>query len=77
VGVEHDHAILIPTKKAVAKGLPESVDTYLDPGYSVYGLGVYHQLHCLNRIRKTFYPDRYYPGASSHELEHHISMPSI
>lgn len=29
-----------------------------DNGYIV-GLDVFHQLHCLNHLRKTLYPDRY------------------
>jgi hypothetical protein len=30
-------------------------------------------MHCLNRIRKSFYPERYYPGESQHEVMHHTS----
>ena len=29
-----------------------------DNGY-VIGLDVFHQLHCLNHLRKILYPDRY------------------
>ncbi|KAL4755686.1 uncharacterized protein BDW70DRAFT_165215 [Aspergillus foveolatus] len=36
-------------------------------------------MHCLSRIRKSFYPDRYYPNASRHEILHHTrySLPWI
>jgi hypothetical protein len=37
--------------------MPKTTDAFLDPGYSAYGLGVYHQMHCLNYIRKAFYPE--------------------
>ncbi|KAL4811628.1 hypothetical protein BDW67DRAFT_189505 [Aspergillus spinulosporus] len=68
---EHDHLIRISGDKAKKLGLPEAVELYNDPGYHAYGLGVYHQMHCLSRIRKSFYPDRYYPNASQHEILHH------
>lgn len=29
------------------------------PGQFVVELDVFHQLHCLNAIRKTLYPERY------------------
>ncbi|KAF7587224.1 hypothetical protein BBP40_007537 [Aspergillus hancockii] len=38
--------------------MPQTADAFLDPGYSAYGLGVYHQMHCLNYIRKAFYPEK-------------------
>lgn len=62
-----------PKEKAIEVGLPEAIELFEDPGYGAYGLGVYHQMHCLNRIRKSFYPDAYYPGQARHELLHHAS----
>ncbi|KAI0465719.1 hypothetical protein F4859DRAFT_500059 [Xylaria cf. heliscus] len=35
-------------------------------------LGVYHELHCIKRIRKWFYRDYYYPNATT--LEYHERM---
>lgn len=70
---EHDHLFKFPKHKAKKFGLPEAIELYNDPGYGAYGLGVYHQMHCLNRIRKSFYPERYYPGESQHEVLHHTS----
>jgi hypothetical protein len=68
---EYDHLVLIPKEKAIDSGLPESVDAYLDPGYVPYGLAVYHQIHCLNRIRKTFHADRYFPNDTAEKIEFH------
>ncbi|OBT70906.1 hypothetical protein VF21_10406 [Pseudogymnoascus sp. 05NY08] len=51
--------------------LPESIEAYLDPGYSLYSLGVYHQLHCLNRIRKSFYRDKLLPNDDDEEFNFH------
>lgn len=70
---EHDHLFKFPKDKAREVGLPEAIELYNDVGYGAYGLGVYHQMHCLNRIRKSFYPERYYPGESQHEVMHHTS----
>lgn len=70
---EHDHMFKFPIDKAKEVGLPETIELYNDPGFGGYGLGVYHQMHCLNRIRKSFYPDRYYPDQSQQEVAHHAS----
>ncbi|KAK0631024.1 hypothetical protein B0T17DRAFT_491257, partial [Bombardia bombarda] len=40
-------------------------------GY-VASLGVYHELHCIKRIRKLIYKDYYYPNISDDELGHRI-----
>ncbi|KAF9887066.1 hypothetical protein FE257_010560 [Aspergillus nanangensis] len=61
-----------PSEEAKQFGLPESVKAYLDPGNRIYVLGVYHQMHCLSRVRKSLYPQRYYPNESQHEVEHHV-----
>ncbi|KAL3470382.1 hypothetical protein BJX99DRAFT_267518 [Aspergillus californicus] len=68
---DNDHELPFSTAQAKKLGLPESIEYYKDPGYHVYALGVGHQMHCLNRLRKSFHPDRYYPNASQHELLHH------
>ncbi|OJJ07805.1 hypothetical protein ASPVEDRAFT_89044 [Aspergillus versicolor CBS 583.65] len=69
---DHDHIVRVSGEKAKDLGLPEAVELYEDPGYYAYGLGVYHQMHCLSRLRKSFYPERYYPNATQHEILHHI-----
>lgn len=35
-----------------------------DEDYYIVGLDVMHQLHCLNRLRKSLYPDRYHVSAN-------------
>ncbi|KAJ5497292.1 hypothetical protein N7463_009279 [Penicillium fimorum] len=70
---DNDHLVRVSGYKAKELGLPEAVQLYKDPGYHAYGLGVYHQMHCLSRLRKSFYPDRYYPNASQHEILHHTN----
>ncbi|BCS27851.1 oxidase ustYa family protein [Aspergillus puulaauensis] len=70
---DHDRLIRVSGGKVKELGLPEAVELYADPGNYAYGLGVYHQMHCLSRLRKSFYPDRYYPNATQHEILHHTS----
>jgi hypothetical protein len=62
---------LVPKEKAISEGLPESVDAYADPGYVPYALAVYHQMHCLNRIRRTFHADRWFPNDTAEKIEFH------
>jgi hypothetical protein len=62
---------LIPKEDAIKTGLPESADAYNDPGYVAYGLAVYHQIHCLNRIRKTFDAEKHYPNEPQEKLDFH------
>ncbi|KAH8812721.1 hypothetical protein F5884DRAFT_786191 [Xylogone sp. PMI_703] len=68
---EHDDMILIPKAKAISLNLPETIEAFNDPGYMAYGLAVYHQMHCLNRIRKSFYPDKFFPNDSPKMIEFH------
>ncbi|KAF1954976.1 hypothetical protein CC80DRAFT_448045 [Byssothecium circinans] len=67
--------------------IPESEATKLQrgtenfagaPGYEnefQIGLDVFHQLHCLNMIRKAFYPDRY-PGAAIYDKDGKVFYPN-
>lgn len=64
---------MIPKDEAAAAGFPESVEPFLDPGYAVYGLAVYHQMHCLNRIRKSFNTNRFFPDDSPESVEYYKS----
>lgn len=72
--IEYDQPVLIPREKAKAKGLPESVEGWLDPGQLVYAVSVYHQMHCLNHIRKTFYADKFFPNETKEQVDFHKSM---
>lgn len=70
--------------------LQPSVTSAIDNKYHMYGLEVFHNLHCLvrdsqpntffyiadmvslqDRIRMSFYPDHYFPNATSREILHH------
>ncbi|RDK42480.1 hypothetical protein M752DRAFT_266279 [Aspergillus phoenicis ATCC 13157] len=73
LALENDNGFKIANETAKKHGLPKSVELYRDPGYLIYGLGVYHQLHCLNRLRKSFYPDIFYPNMSTEQIEIHKS----
>lgn len=50
-----------------AKGLKSHTFQYPDGNYLV-GLEVFHALHCINKIRKSLYPN-YYTGISMEESE--------
>lgn len=60
---EHDRLLILPIEETKTR-LPITVDAFLDPGYAVYGLAVYHQMHCLNHIRKTFHVEQFFPNTS-------------
>ncbi|KAK5950144.1 hypothetical protein OHC33_008859 [Knufia fluminis] len=51
--------------------LPESNISNVDSRYHSYGLEVFHQLHCLDRIRKTFHAEHYFPNDTEAELIWH------
>jgi hypothetical protein len=74
--IEYDHLLVLPTEQTKDR-LPVTVDAFLDPGHSVYGLAVYHQMHCLNHIRKTFYADRFFPNMSMKMVQFHKSKCQI
>lgn len=57
--------------------LPESIELFLDPGYSVYAVAVYHQYHCLNRIRKSFYPEKFFPNQTRKDIDFHKSTLTV
>jgi len=50
--IPSDQAILLPNETLATPG---------DDRYSVMSLDVFHQLHCLNMIRKALHPERYGP----------------
>lgn len=70
--LDNDFMIQITLQQAKAVGLPETVELYNDPGYGAFGLGVYHQMHCLNQLRKSLYAERYYPNESRAKVLHHV-----
>ncbi|KAK1994570.1 hypothetical protein LX36DRAFT_693070 [Colletotrichum falcatum] len=46
--------------------------TLLQNGYWVTGLDVFHQLHCLDSLRRASYPEAYKHGGSSHTWHLHL-----
>ncbi|KAN0072216.1 protein of unknown function (DUF3328) domain containing protein [Elaphomyces granulatus] len=67
---EYDHLLILPKARTESR-LPVTVDAFLDPGYGVYGLAVYHQMHCLNLIRKAFHADKLFPNLTQVQVQFH------
>ena len=42
-----------------------------DPKKFMYGLDVYHQLHCLDYVRRSIWPDIYFPNTTEYKVNHH------
>ncbi|KAL8991045.1 MAG: hypothetical protein Q9169_007963 [Polycauliona sp. 2 TL-2023] len=49
----------------------ESVESLWEPGMQVYGLSMYHQLHCLNTIRKSFYREKFFSDMPNDRFHFH------
>ncbi|KAJ4305535.1 hypothetical protein N0V90_001066 [Kalmusia sp. IMI 367209] len=54
----------------IAAGTPLSSAVRLAEGGHVGSLAVYHELHCLRRIRLHLYSEVYFPNITSEEREH-------
>ncbi|OIW25147.1 hypothetical protein CONLIGDRAFT_648198 [Coniochaeta ligniaria NRRL 30616] len=65
--------IILPMEEA-RKNVP-SAEMYYEPGYYIYGLSMFHQVHCLDLIRRSFYPPthskHYFPNKSDDEVVKH------
>jgi hypothetical protein len=44
-----------------------------EPEKQIYGIEMYHQLHCLDIIRKSFYRDKFFPNATDSMFRFHKS----
>ncbi|KAH8669042.1 hypothetical protein BX600DRAFT_511086 [Xylariales sp. PMI_506] len=68
-----ENAINLITEQEADQLSPQTMRAPNDPDHFVMGLSVFHQLHCLNLIRKSLYPE-YYHNASSHGSDdvHHM-----
>ncbi|EGE82471.1 hypothetical protein RJZ56_005912 [Blastomyces dermatitidis] len=64
-----DGVVQLP--KSIASRLDRSIESFVEPGQYIYGVGMFHQLHCLNRIRRTFYADKFFPGESKDDIDFH------
>lgn len=62
------HGIRLYRDEALRLGINESV-LLPDNNFAVI-LTVHHNLHCLRRLRQTFYADHYYPTQTQEEKEH-------
>ncbi|KAL1952459.1 hypothetical protein VTO42DRAFT_5298 [Malbranchea cinnamomea] len=62
---------IVQLPKEIAAKLPETVEIFFEPGYYVYGVSAHHQLHCLNRIRQSFYPELFFPNETKEEIIFH------
>jgi len=51
---------------------PESSTEVVGGGY-MGSLGVYHELHCLRRMKLFLYRDYYYPGLQGSELDYEVN----
>lgn len=54
-----------------ADGLPDTVQSKYHPELNLYGLEVFHQLHCLNRIRQSFHREYYFSNETERRFIHH------
>lgn len=61
----------VTTTEAKDTHLPHTIERYKDEGYSAYSLGVYHQMHCLNRIRKAMFPGQYFANETKEDVLDH------
>ncbi|KAK2742539.1 hypothetical protein FQN55_007825 [Onygenales sp. PD_40] len=64
-----DGVIQLPRSKA--SRLKESIESFVEKDQFIYGVGMFHQLHCLNRIRKSFYADKFYPNETKGDIDFH------
>ncbi|EAS36723.3 uncharacterized protein CIMG_02077 [Coccidioides immitis RS] len=62
---------VITLPKEYTSKLPQTLEAWFKPGHYVYGVSVFHQLHCLNRIRKTFYADKFFAHESEKDIQFH------
>lgn len=54
--------------------LPQTIHAKNDATQWMYGLEVFHQLHCLDYIRQSFYPGHYFPNETKHDVVYHRGM---
>lgn len=54
-----------------AEGLPKTIQSKYRPELNMYGFEAHHQIHCLNIIRKSFYPDHYFPNETKRTITYH------
>lgn len=55
---------IVRLPKETADKLYKTSEIYYEPDYYIYGVSMFHQLHCLDTIRRSFYRERYFPNAT-------------
>ncbi|BCS02759.1 oxidase ustYa family protein [Aspergillus luchuensis] len=59
----------IKISKEELSNLPDSSIAFKDGSGYIAELAVYHELHCIKRLRRHFHLDRYYPNMTADEWE--------
>ncbi|OKL61612.1 hypothetical protein UA08_03613 [Talaromyces atroroseus] len=70
----HPHGLQVFPEEA--KHLNASRTVVMKNGNSLFMLGVYHNLHCLRRIRQTLQADHYYPNMTAEQKENDLEHSS-
>lgn len=70
----HPHGLQVFPDEA--KHLDASRTVVMKNGNSLFMLGVYHNLHCLRRIRQTLQADYYYPNMTAEQRENDLEHSS-
>ncbi|CAG8948725.1 hypothetical protein HYFRA_00001846 [Hymenoscyphus fraxineus] len=65
--------IRISHEEMVLAGEHPEVSTKVVGGGYMGSLGVYHELHCMRRLKLFLYKDHYYPGLNGSELEYEMN----
>jgi len=64
-GASEGVVALGPEESAKLAGVShESTVSIYEPEKQIYGLEMYHQLHCLDIVRKSFYRNKFFPGVT-------------
>ncbi|KAL9611176.1 MAG: hypothetical protein Q9167_004161 [Letrouitia subvulpina] len=64
-------SLLALSPEVSAKLDHESVESLWEPGKHVYGISMYHQLHCLNTIRRSFYREKFFADMPNDRFHFH------
>lgn len=74
---EYDNSISVSKEMAKKHNLPRTVEMPNDSNELLYGVSVFHQLHCLDVIRQALYPEHYFPHHSHSSLLQHKSRLNV
>ncbi|KAB5543049.1 hypothetical protein GE09DRAFT_1191673 [Coniochaeta sp. 2T2.1] len=57
--------------EATARTVVPTIEVWFDRGKYDYGLSVFHQVHCLDVLRRAYYPDHYFPNQTVQKVREH------